>query len=286
MLSATRLIPSCAACVHNENKWRTHLKRLGLSRVERGSCLHTQMKQMKVAKLFLVLWCVMLGALLVTTAWFPGYTVLSDASSANGTGTPTPDPLAEPALPAVPSQADYGAQVYWLHCMACHGNKGQGLTAEFRQLYPQDHQDCWKSGCHGHRPYTNGFVLPTVVPPLIGNSVLDNFSTAAALYNFISNAMPFQAPGSLNSTQYYQIVAFLLRQNGLRNSTTEIDASNAAQIPIVMKGGTTAPTVQQPPAQKTNEGVPWIIFAGFVLIILILLIILAFRNKAKGAGLK
>src|SRR5512145_1765717 len=46
---------------------------------------------------------------------------------------PTPDRLAEPTLPAEPSQADKGAQVYWLACLPCHGDRGQGLTEEFKQ---------------------------------------------------------------------------------------------------------------------------------------------------------
>ncbi len=240
------------------------------------------MKHLDVAKFLFVLWCIALGALFVTALWLPGSTALSISPSANTLSAPTPDPLAEPTLPAVPSQADYGAQVYWLHCMACHGNKGQGLTAEFRQLYPQDHQDCWKSGCHGHRPYTNGFVLPTVVPPLIGSNVLDNFSTAAALYDFISSAMPFQAPASLDSTQYYQLVAFLLRQNGLWSSSVEINASNAAQIPVSMKENATAPSVPQSPVRESNNGVLWIILVGLALIIIVLSAILFIRKKTKA----
>lgn len=116
--------------------------------------------------------------------------------------------------------------------MPCHGDKGQGLTDEFRMVYPPDHQDCWKSGCHGSRPYTNGFILPTTVPRLIGDGALNNFSNAANLHGFISSDMPFQAPGTLDDKLYWQVTAFLLRQNGLWGGQGEINVSNAAQILI------------------------------------------------------
>src|ERR1051325_452370 len=80
------------------------------------------------------------------------------------TAVPTPDRLAKPTLPASPSQADYGAQVYWLSCLPCHGDRGQGLTDEFREVYPPEDRNCWNSGCHGKRPYQNGFTLPTAIP--------------------------------------------------------------------------------------------------------------------------
>src|SRR3990170_3605718 len=78
--------------------------------------------------------------------------------------TPTPDRLAEPTLPASPSQADRGAQVYWLSCLPCHGDYGQGLTDEFRAAYPPEDRNCWDAGCHGARPYDNGFKLPARTP--------------------------------------------------------------------------------------------------------------------------
>src|SRR5215510_8446918 len=141
--------------------------------------------------------------------------------------TPTIDRLAEPTLPAQPSQADYGAQVYWLNCSACHGDRGQGLTDEFRQLYPPEDQNCWTSHCHGKVTYENGFTIPKVVPQVIGSGALAKFSNAAVLYGFIRAAMPFQRPGALTDEEYYQLVTFLLRQNKLIDTQTEVNASNA-----------------------------------------------------------
>jgi hypothetical protein len=54
------------------------------------------------------------------------------AGSVQVDATPTPNRLAEPTLPAAPSQADHGAQVYWLACLPRHGDNVQGMTDEFR----------------------------------------------------------------------------------------------------------------------------------------------------------
>jgi hypothetical protein len=124
------------------------------------------------------------------------------------------DRLAEPTLPANPSLADIGAQDYWLHCMPCHGDKGQGLTDEFRQLYPPEDQNCWNSGCHGARPYEDGWTLPSHVPALVGPGALSNFTNDSSLYGFIRATMPWHDPTSLEDESYQRITAFLVRQSG------------------------------------------------------------------------
>jgi mono/diheme cytochrome c family protein len=146
--------------------------------------------------------------------------------------TPTIDRLAEPTLPAEPGQADRGAQAFWLNCLPCHGDRGQGLTDEFRALYPEEDRNCWNSGCHGAHPYEGGWTLPTVVPEIIGRDALHNFNTAATLHNFISSAMPYQAPGTLDDDTYWQLTAFLLRENRIQGWREPLDTANAPQIDL------------------------------------------------------
>jgi hypothetical protein len=98
--------------------------------------------------------------------------------------------------------------------MPCHGDKGQGLTEEFRQLYPVEEQNCWDSGCHGARPYEDGWTLPSTVPALVGPGELSNFESEAALYGYIRATMPFHDPSTLEDGIYQRITAFLIRQNG------------------------------------------------------------------------
>jgi cytochrome c len=199
------------------------------------------------------------------------------AASPNLQSTPIPtqDRLAEPTLPASPSQADYGAQVYWLNCSACHGDRAQGLTDEFRQQYPPEDQNCWKSHCHGNVTYENGFKIPTAIPQLVGPGSLAKFPNAASLYGFIRAAMPFQKPNSLTEEQYYQIVAFLLRQNALIDGQSEVNASNATNI--IVSHATPAVTPQQAEVQKENGSVIWILL--IVISVLGTLILLMFILK-------
>lgn len=145
----------------------------------------------------------------------------------NETATPTPplptpagpmptiDRLAPPPTVENPTQADQGAQVYWLNCQPCHGDAGQGLTDEWRAQYPEDHQNCWTSGCHGERPYDNGFTLPTYVPPVTGQDSLQSFDHMGLVLAYVSAAMPYNAPGSLTEEEYLQVAAFLAREHGV-----------------------------------------------------------------------
>jgi hypothetical protein len=159
------------------------------------------------------------------------------AFSASQLNTPTPtfdsSRLDEPVLPPNPSQADLGSRDYWLYCLPCHGDLGQGLTDEFRLLYPPEEQTCWQSGCHGRSPYENGFTLPTAIPPVIGpDAPLNNFEDASVLYAFISSAMPWHDPGSLEPEVYWRLTAFLLRENGYVNPYENLGPDNAGFIPI------------------------------------------------------
>ena len=186
--------------------------------------------------------------------------------------TATQDRLAEPTLPASPSQADFGAQAYWLYCSPCHGDRAQGLTDEFRQLYPEEDRNCWNSHCHGNVTYENGFKIPTIVPQLVGSGSLAKFPTAANLYGYIHASMPFQKPNSLTDEEYYQIVSFLLRQNGLIDVGVEVNASNAAQI--VVSHATPTPVTQQSNVQEGSGTAGWLILIALFTFLLILLVAL------------
>jgi len=199
--------------------------------------------------LVMVAWLTALPALASPGVSPPGPTPQPDTSSTPGApgspnATPTVDRLAAPPTVASPNQADLGAQLFWLHCQPCHGDQAQGLTDEWRAQYPPEDQNCWKSGCHGDRPYQNGFTLPHTVPALVGPGTLSHFATAADLFNFMSHAMPFQAPGSLKAAEYWAITAFLLRGHGLPASALPIaNVADAQRVPLGAPGeaGATTP---------------------------------------------
>jgi cytochrome c len=191
---------------------------------------------------------------------------------------PTPDRLAEPTLPANPSQADKGAQVYWLSCLPCHGDRGQGLTEEFKQTYPAEDRNCWNSGCHGKRPYENGFTLPLTVPAIIGSGTLQKFPNASVLRSYIFAAMPFWKPASLTEEQSWQVTAFLLRENNLWTAGEELTASNAD---LVRVSTTQAVATPQPPADPAASWKlsPIYFMVVFIVLILALFLLRIFRKK-------
>ena len=213
-------------------------------------------------------------ALLLAGLFFDNGT--ADAIQSQVEATPTIDRLAEPTLPAAPSQADHGAQVYWLSCMPCHGDTGQGLTDEFRENgYPPEDNNCWARGCHGRVPYENGFTLPTAIPAVIEKTALAKFKDAAQLHAYIRATMPFWKPGSLTEEESWRVTAFILRQNGLWDSATELNASNAADV-IIPRAAFLTPvaTPQQAEAQTRSESWGWVMLVGAVLLIPLLMFIL------------
>jgi cytochrome c len=197
------------------------------------------------------------------------------ASPRQQSATPTPDRLAQPTLPPSPSQADHGAQVYWLSCLPCHGDKGQGLTDEFRAVYPPEDQYCWDSGCHGKRPYEDGFTIPTVIPAVIGQGNISKFSNAAQLNSYIRAAMPFWKPGSLTEEEAWSVTAFILRESGLWTDDVELNETNATEVKI--------PPVTPQQAQVEERGGfnPWLVLAGLLLILFLLFFILK-KNQNKA----
>ncbi len=129
--------------------------------------------------------------------------------------TPTIDRLATPVLPASPQPRDFGQQVYYLNCMPCHGDVGQGLTDEWRDVWEEDHRDCWASGCHGGRAGDEGFPVPHTIPAVIGVSpILEQFHATEELYNYLRLTHPPQRPGALSDTDYYNVTALLWEASG------------------------------------------------------------------------
>ena len=187
------------------------------------------------------------------------------AQAGSPDGTPVPrqpggmlpavDIFARPTLPPRPAQADLGSQVYWLRCMVCHGDHGQGLTDEYRAAWPKIDQNCWQAKCHGDVRRLEGFVFPKYVPPLIGPGTLSRFRTAADLYGFIRTNMPYQAPGTLQDTEYWELTAFLARAGGARVTGQVLDAGSAASLAL------------HPPAPAS---VPWWAVLGGLALVLLL----------------
>lgn len=90
---------------------------------------------------------------------------------------------AEPGQePSEGGQKTAGALLFEKHCAKCHGVAGKGTDR---------------------------------APKLVGEGALARFSTAQEVFDFASTKMPRDAPGSLTEGDYWAIVGFDVRANGI-----------------------------------------------------------------------
>jgi hypothetical protein len=118
--------------------------------------------------------------------------------------------------------------------MPCHGDRGQGLTDEWRAAWVKDHQDCWARGCHSGRPGDEGYPLPHYIPPVMGASpILAHFQTSDELYQYLHQTHPPQRPGALAEAEYRNVTALLWQSSGRPTPTIEQPVASLA-LPIVI----------------------------------------------------
>jgi mono/diheme cytochrome c family protein len=154
------------------------------------------------------LWLVVVAALRLLPMDLAGSSVVQGPSP-----TPTYDPLVETPLPPHPTEFELGRNLYWHWCMTCHGDRGQGLTDDWRAVWVKDHQNCWARGCHAGRNGDQGFPIPTVVPLIIGDGHLAQFATLQDLTTFLKLTHPPQHPGILKNEEYHAIAVYVFTLN-------------------------------------------------------------------------
>jgi cytochrome c len=148
------------------------------------------------------------------TAWVASIFVLA---ACGGTGAPPASPSSTSAAPLPANapfgdQATEGAHLYAAHCASCHGASGEGMDG----------------------PRVVGMAqgaLPLDPPP--GAKYRRNtFHTAADVASFVVKAMPPDAPGSLREDQYWAILAFDLKANGVDLGPKHLDTATASSVVI------------------------------------------------------
>ncbi len=192
---------------------------------------------MKFKQLGWIVLAGLVGLSIVSTLFASGVpaTPLNVPTTPTLEGTPFPDlvltltadRLLPPRMSSPPTQADRGAEYYWFVCLPCHGDKGQGLTDEWRAVYGPEEMNCWQSKCHGKRHPAEGFELPRSVPPVLGPNSLGRFSNAAELHRIIGEAMPWYRPDYMTEEQSWDVTAFLLREHGVMPPGGTLNAGNA-----------------------------------------------------------
>jgi quinol-cytochrome oxidoreductase complex cytochrome b subunit len=166
----------------------------------------------------------------------------SQSLEAVGTQTAMPSPtptfdiqrLASPAVADIPTQADKGALIFWGVCIACHGDRGQGLTDEWRLGAYDADNNCWESGCHGKDHPDQGFELPKklIFPPVGTASALGRFENAQQLYDYVVVMMPWWKPRSLTPEKAWQLTAYILKMKGSLPEGMELAQTNASAVPV------------------------------------------------------
>ncbi len=154
------------------------------------------------------------------------------------------DRLAPPPLSDPPTLVELGHTQYYLYCMVCHGDRGQGLTAEWRNAGDPADANCWQSRCHASNHPPDGFELPRYAPPLIGDYALARFATIGDLHQYIQLAMPWHMPGFLEDEQYRRIAVYLADANGATGLNSGLDWAEIAAK---------APTSRSSPAQPAAQ---------------------------------
>lgn len=123
-------------------------------------------------------------------------------------------------LPEGHGTAAEGAVVYATKCAGCHGAKGEGIAPSPILIQPIVANDSFPWMKKPGAPKTIGNYWPFVT----------------TLYGYIWHAMPVSSPGSLSSTEVYQVVAYLLAENGVFARDAVLDAKTLPAIKLPMRG--------------------------------------------------
>ena len=188
--------------------------------------------------------------------------------------TPTYDPFVEPPLPPNPTEFELGRNLYWHWCMPCHGDRGQGLTDQFRGLWEPEHQNCWERGCHAGRQEDTGFPIPTIVPALVSADHLSQFSSLQSLADFLKATHPPQSPGILKGEEYHAIALFVFTMNN-RSPTQPLPTPPPASTPTV------SPVPFQEQSPISNQ--PSLIAASLIVLTAIILVTIIRRKSTHDS---
>ena len=110
-------------------------------------------------------------------------------------------------LPDGSGTAEEGAGVYAVHCLACHGNRGQGGPNDVL------------AGGHGS--------IKSASPVKTLGSY---WPYATTIFDYVRRAMPYQAPGSLSADEVYGLTAYLLYINGIVGESERLDAASLPEV--------------------------------------------------------
>jgi len=117
-------------------------------------------------------------------------------------------------LPAGSGTAEAGAAVYAVKCASCHGERGEGLSAE---------------------ELVGGIgTLASETPTMTVGSY---WPYATTLFDYVRRAMPPAAPLSLSNDEVYSVSAYILYLNTIVKADDELNAKTLPQIEMPNRDG-------------------------------------------------
>lgn len=125
-------------------------------------------------------------------------------------------------LPAGKGTYKEGAQIYGEQCASCHGAKLEGVRD---QNLPQ-----------GGGPALIGG-RGTLNTPKFKQTVESYWPYASTLFDYITRAMPYTAPGSLKPDEVYALTAFILAEGDIVSKSAVMDAKSLAKVQMPNKDG-------------------------------------------------
>jgi len=159
---------------------------------------------------------VLLPVALASAVACGGSTPAPTSATAPVASSPAPA-AAETGAPAnFSEQVAAGQQVYSEKCAGCHGNSGEG-----------------SKGAPALVGLDKG-ALP-LDPPAGAQYRKTQFKTVADIADFAVHNMPPKAPGSLSEDQYWSILAFDLKANGIDLGDKKLDAALAPTLEVPRK---------------------------------------------------
>ena len=115
-------------------------------------------------------------------------------------------------LPPGEGSVKGGEKIYAQKCSACHG--ATGVEGPYDVLV-------------GRLP---GDAFPFAREPATVKTIGNYWPYATTVFDYIYRAMPFDAPGSLNASEVYSLVAYLLYLNDIVPGDAALSADNLAAI--------------------------------------------------------
>jgi len=145
----------------------------------------------------------------------------------------------EPNMANAKQKAGPGAELFDKECSACHGKRGEGLTAAPAIIgsgalaeYPRDKSLSANPAMSNNQQAGAG---DTTRPP--GAPSRDPFRTAQDVFGYVSTRMPLpkSRAGTLKPEEYWAIVNFMLIAHGSAVPDGGLTAANAANVSIAPK---------------------------------------------------